>query len=263
MTDIRSQDMPASFFKYCKINQYSIDSIRNSTLWFSTSENLNDPFDLKYTLSDKLLTKTLTESSFDIYNDLNILLVEQGKNPLCHHFYENMLKVFLPDQQFRDYTVISLRENIKHSICCFTTTKDNHRMWSFYADNHKGMCLMYDFTSEASIMNSIFPVMYSDEYPVIEEAIDIVNVGAFKKKKEWSFEMEWRMTRIDEGSITIQPSSLKGIIFGAKCTPQSIQAMITECELQNRTGIELFKMTESPLDYKLLLSPLKIDGLNL
>ena len=123
-----SPDKQTRFFKYCKISPYSVGAIRSSTLWFSTSENLNDPFDLKYTLSDELLTKTLTESAYEMYNDLNVKMVEQGKNVLRHHFYEDMLRVFLPDQAFRDATVIMLRETIKHSICCFTTSKDNHRM---------------------------------------------------------------------------------------------------------------------------------------
>lgn len=253
---------PSKFFKYCRINEHSIDSIKNSTLWFSTSEGLNDPFDMKFKFSESFMKTKVFEAVTDQFQKFSSIYEHEGK-PLTYDIFIDSINEMLEDKIFMEYQMAKIRASYKFSICCFSTAPENNLMWSHYADSHKGICLIYDFKYEPIVLQSLWPVNYTSEYPVIDNFDDFVNVGIFRKSLDWNYENEWRATKIHSGTLAINSMCLRGIIFGSKCEQKTIADLFERCNLKMRTEIEYFVVSEDAADYKLFLSPLKFEGLNL
>jgi hypothetical protein len=120
-------DRPAAVFKYAALSAYSLDSLRKSSFWFSDHDKLNDPYDCRFKYDDSL---------FD--------------------------RIGMP-KQHRPY----LAKLWGWGVCCFTTDNRNPLMWSHYADGHKGFCLEFDTQKCKLLSEKLFPVTYSDEYPIM------------------------------------------------------------------------------------------------
>ena len=111
------------FFKYRQVNDHLLDSLLNGTLFFSLRENLNDPFDCNVDIR-KSIQNAIDKSA-------------DGKA-------EN-LKEFLSKDEVLD----RFRNNVNElGVCAFSLQLENTLMWSHYADNHRGVCIMYEFPME-------------------------------------------------------------------------------------------------------------------
>ena len=75
-----TKEKPNIVFKYHKINQYFQDLLTNGQLWFSHQNELNDPFDCKYALTDTYLISILKNSSGKLLSDLQERVPESAVN---------------------------------------------------------------------------------------------------------------------------------------------------------------------------------------
>jgi len=108
------------FLKYRPLNQYLLDDLSNSTLYFSPRKDLNDPFDCNINLKQS---------------------IEAALSKLPESEQEN-LKAFLN----QDHIIERFHNNVdKLGVCSFTLESENTLMWSHYAANHSGVCLAYEF----------------------------------------------------------------------------------------------------------------------
>jgi len=96
-------------------------------------------------------------------------------------------------------------------IACFTEDHENLPMWAHYANNHKGVCVMFDLDKLADeqierITRCLFKVEYMDNLPnACKMFFDRLKKGEhissgeliqdFRKKKlySWHYEKEWRL----------------------------------------------------------------------
>ena len=46
----------------------------------------------------------------------------------------------------------------RYRSACFSQDNDNAPMWAFYGDNHKGICIEYNFHKDMNFRDSVFPV---------------------------------------------------------------------------------------------------------
>lgn len=93
----------------------------------------------------------------------------------------------------------------------------NELMWSFYADNHKGVCLCFD--AQHPFFASARPVQYVDDPTNIpERSSDEPMDGPllFCKGRVWEWQQEWRIVWAGEEPrlIPFPRESLKAVVVG-------------------------------------------------
>jgi hypothetical protein len=132
------------FYKYQRINEYTLSGLKDKKLWKSDPISFNDPFELRLMHLDK-----------------NEIYEIKGLDKLRH---ENPDLSYLADDELF-YMVISKLQNylFRFRVISFTEKKDDILMWAHYAADHKGICL--GFNVEDTNKDGIYRVNYDDEYP--------------------------------------------------------------------------------------------------
>lgn len=234
--DIQNKD-ESLLFKFSPINYNLIRLLVNSEIWFSAFNKLNDPFEGQFEIermelpSDEILTVFYQDSkSFSFSSEKTIERIKIiKKNPT--RFYEDLK------------TDLRKRFLNRRKIACFSLIYDEILMWSHYADEHNGLCLIFD--KELLISDDLFQesnfeldslegdkVSYKrrDNLKVNfrqDEVlhVEIVNFDeiVIKKFDCWEYEKEYRIIATEsfpEGSDGINfkfnKKALKGVIFGER-----------------------------------------------
>lgn len=242
---------PKLIFKFNRINDNTKESLKESYLWFSPASNLNDPFDLQYRFSERLWQEILDKLVDDFEQGLAKKLEEQDKSGAGATLGQ-LSRRKIESEKFREDTMKLIREQIQYSVCCFTEQDDNILMWSHYAENHSGICLMYDLSETPELWPVFNPVVYSDDYPICDSYDEVNKKGIFTKSKHWSYEREWRVLNFaTSGKMTINKKSLKGIIFGCRTRIDKAEEIVKICNDAGYQNLEYFKMKQNSEEYKL------------
>lgn len=197
-------------FLFRKCNEYTFKDLINNRLSLIRPNKLNDPFDClvfpwREQLQDRCEEKKHVASLFKSYDYYRIrsFVLGNNKKPLYKDCVANKL------------------------------------MWSHYADEHKGICIQYDF-SENILQNndnrqSRFMLV---RYAKKDESIDVnkntisVHEGFATKSSDWKYENEVRLISYDISSqedftyldLDVD-SKIKAVFFGLRCSEDSIQTI--------------------------------------
>jgi hypothetical protein len=198
------------YFKFRAINKYLIDSLVKGTLYFSLPAHLNDPFDCQIDIKKaaKHAISKLSGMKCDILKKIS------GPEGYFDEIQTRMKKV---------------------GICSFSLKLEDPLLWSHYADEHRGLCLTYQFPEDflMDTSNRIVGVsqLEYDENPLtnwfIENApekygtnfedhftTELLKKVLIIKGKGWSYEDEARIIREKEGNFPIPKKFLKQVCFG-------------------------------------------------
>lgn len=195
------------FFKYRAINKDLLDSLVKSQLFFAPRNRLNDPFDCNIDISRAL--------------DHLLLSEEKDKTDLLRKLRNN-------DDELKRFN-----NNVDPlGICSFSLTPNETLMWSHYANDHKGICLRYDFP-QTLLKNpdeilGVSPVSYEpnsisdwlfnniDLYDMDHKTfiIELLKTLLTSKAPTWRYEQEVRIIRLVTGLYEIPRETLTHIIFG-------------------------------------------------
>jgi hypothetical protein len=233
-------------FKFTPININLIRLLVNSEIWFSALDKLNDPFEGQFEIekmelpSDEILTVFYQNSnSFSYSSEKTIERIEIIKeNPA--KFYEDirtyLRKIFLN----------------RRKIACFSLIYDEILMWSHYANEHKGICLIFD--KELLISDDFFrksnfgldsledgKVLYKrrdnlkvnfDQNEILRVVIENFDELVIKKLDCWEYEKEYRIIATEKFSkasdginFKFNKKALRGVIFGERSTYVDIKLM--------------------------------------
>ena len=94
------------FYKFRKCDDRYFESLRKGTIYFSSLQDLNDPFEGKFSLGETCVI----DANNRLQNKMNRRLV------------------------------FSMAEDFGNE----NFVKDNHLMWTHYADQHRGFCIEYN-----------------------------------------------------------------------------------------------------------------------
>jgi hypothetical protein len=252
-------DPKKTLFKYMPLQTAEI-VLSNRTLRWTTPERLNDPHDMRFSFKSNV-NKTVVKSSAlekmwetysgqfadDIDNvlhrgliDLKIRRPRVSREEFFNEFDAPIEESI--DKHARILAELStkLRDFVSDSkILCLTEDNSSTRMWSHYADDHKGITLGFRSIPGLDSPYQIAKrVTYHETTPDIFEAEQFADVlsGRSKldteeiltkyvycKSTEWSYEREWR---IFSGSgrnpdwpfedIPFHQAELSEITFGCK-----------------------------------------------
>lgn len=256
--------IPDELYKYYRINDDLIYTIKENYFWLSKPSNFNDPFDARILVNTNNTVEEIDSHISEIFEKSE--LKEDARN-----IYKN-LKTKDPElfTQFVNVNYQHFLENI--GISCFTTKNNNLLMWAHYADNHKGVCIKFNLLGEDSITDILYSVEYSQDYPKIN-FINLLKERNFQdlflvKSLEWIYENEWRLVRTkylttpgekeDEnapknyGKLSFEKELLLEVIFGCKATDEDIEKVISVFKSANYKSVS-FKKAEM-IDFKFDLS---------
>ncbi len=205
------------YFKFRSINKHLIESLVNSSLYFAEPNTLNDPFDCKLDL-DKSFSRAASSATGERKD-----------------FLEKMLDTPFP----RDWK--GLLENI--GVCSFSLNLNETLLWSHYADEHKGLCLLYRFP-ESFLLNQQNKLLGWDMVKYADDALtdwlktdaplemgnfisELLKVYLTAKSNAWQYENEARIIRLEHGLLGIPSGFLEQVCFGLR-TPRADINLITK-----------------------------------
>lgn len=228
-------------FKYRYINKNTLDSLIKGSLYFASPEKLNDPFDCKLDIK-----KSMLNASGRLKGDDANKILALSTNELL---YKNI------------QTDIS-----RIGICSFSLELKNVLLWSHYANDHKGISILYEFPEEYlndgdkfigtsdvtyeedTLTNYFVNLISKNELSFREYAIDIAKVLISSKSPEWSYEKEIRIIRQEPGPLIIDKSFIKQICFGLH-TSDSDKELLKEIVNQYDHEVELCEAVRTENDF--------------
>lgn len=107
------------------------------------------------------------------------------------------------------------QELAKYRICSFSSKMDNPVVWSHYADEHRGFCLV--FNADNDFFGSALKVEYQNEYPTLDVTeqndFEILKNSVLVKYSDWSYEDEYRLVSSEPNYKNALPVKNKKLNF--------------------------------------------------
>ncbi len=154
-------------------------------------------------------------------------------------------------------------------VCCFSKTCDSNKMWVEHADNHQGICLCFQCTTETmatdynkqiftqqGVICPLYEVIYVPSFDD-PDAIDMsdnhrhtkASDRARTKKIDYMFEEECRIIYskqvLENNILNYFESDLKGIIFGSKINREKAELVYETIEKNYKTTVKFYKSIET------------------
>ena len=209
-------------FRYRKANEFSLDELQNSYIYFPSSLELNDPFDASHTM----LKMTRDDSEIEkLYNEL----IELSPNGLVTAYIEKKFKN--KPEELRELVVNSTASFIStYGIACFTVTPIHIVLWANYAENHEGICIQYDITRDKEFFKGAKKIEYVEKLDVIDYQ-PITNPKAsndifYRKLNLWEKEFEVRLVKPRTEKHYMNPECVRSIILGLRAKDEYIEKVI-------------------------------------
>jgi len=207
MNYIKTERYPQWIYKYRALNDAFYKMLLNHSLWFSDSENFNDPYDCRVHIDFNN-----SEAEIQAYHERN------GATPDAAKIAAKST-IEKPNDYKKIFNDKISKAISKSGICCFSENKDSILMWSHYSDSHKGVCLKFDILKDPAFFIVPVAVNYKKEYGPIKyignEEGFLKNLIITKSKINWGYEEEIRILKpTKSGLFEFKKESLIEITFG-------------------------------------------------
>ncbi len=220
---------------------YTKSIFEKAELWYSAPKDVNDPFDCKF----KLHVADSTDAEWEEYYDklirdypIKTLECENAKTIKIWRTSPALVKNIGVDT-FKDHYEDS-------SIYCFSKRKNSIPMFSYYADEHRGIAIEFQFSHIelpcgipiGKLENSkpshdgkiiIGDVKYPSTFPELNYhrlrgQDQLVYSLIFTKYFEWNHEDEFRIFRrkIPASAVQFDRKLLTKVIFGCRTTKADV-----------------------------------------
>ncbi|MFK5948170.1 MAG: DUF2971 domain-containing protein [Methylococcales bacterium] len=231
-------------FKYSPINKNFIDLLIKGYIYCANLEKLNDPFDCQVDINNSI-QRAISQCSGKGQESLKELVAIDG---------------YL--QRIQD-----IAKNI--GVCSFSKHLLNPVMWSHYAEEHRGICLLYrfpkEFINDDNPIIGITDITYEDS-PLtdwfIGNAMDLASMDLDEigievskklfsiKGKNWGYEDEVRILSRDSGELQIDKSHLGQVCFGMH-TSERDKELVREIIQSSGYKVEFCEIVKDETDFGL------------
>ena len=134
------------------------------------------------------------------------------------------------------------RHDFGCKIACFSETPSSIPMWSYYANNHQGICLKYDVAKlgtdayESELKQAFCKIHYSDYRPKdLHGEYSLLVV----KSSQWTHEHEWRLICKTEETYIPVPC-LSAVYLGMRFAYEHFDEIVSAIK-QNGNHIDLYQ----------------------
>ncbi len=256
---------PEILYKYRALNEYTLMSLVNRSVWFSNPSFLNDPFDCQIKIDNTVpskekfevdIGKAIEKIASKTYGTCSIDMPDPA---VCYKNGNLSDEIIKEVNSYKDYIESDLK---KIGVLSLSADPENTTMWSHYAHNHTGICIGYK-TKDIFKKNKLSQILHKVEYQPKEtinfNAFDIYTQTCCNNDKEeiqkirseifstksddWEYEKEWRMISGSPGNVHCGDNVIYSIQFGLKC---SIDMKITVRNILADTSMVYFQMVRTP-----------------
>lgn len=207
-----------NFYRYQAINKLTLQNLSNQKNWVADPFEFNDPFE--FSLIDKY-----------------------------HHNEKGEIEGLEKNHLEKIKSIAN--EISSFGVVCYSSNYTNNLLWAHYADNHRGMCLVFDVAKEK--VPSLYKVAYSKKFPFVgmsanyKEIIPVVTT----KSIDWSYEEEYREVFIMKNMLYDYPGKLTEIIFGCRTPFDDIQ-IVRDIAIKENKDLKISKMHIAQNQYQLM-----------
>lgn len=235
-------------YKYRAINKRLIESIVNQTLYFARPDALNDPFDCRIDLQ-----RAFSRAAMSAKDKRKDFLSSFLATP---EFFRNWLSIF-DAMGVCSFSKETIKETPLETL-----------MWAHYADDHKGVCLKYQFKT-ASLMGDMATtqeiitsqnVEYLDD-PLVPWLVADAPMDMNKfveelakrylstKSPAWAYEQEARIIRQKSGPFKLKDMFLAEVCFGL-LTAQDDRELVIKLAESYCGGVKFYEMTHGETEFR-------------
>lgn len=254
-------EIPKTLFKYFSFDEHghTIDHLKNSTLYFASPLNFNDPYDCNVGHKVVPFEYSKIKSYFED--------VRKNKPFDGRKLYRSFLK-FSEKEAITKFTelykvvISSAQKKVSDTmgVSCFSENKSNLLMWAHYAGKGSGICIEYD-TLISDFKGKWAKVHYDTNLPKIDPFLIMNNdsyegkIESFKlftvKSIDWNYESEWRLIHQIKGTVYEIPASfLRAIYLGPKISEHHLN--IAKEIIKNKyPNTKLYKGKLSKTEFKM------------
>ncbi len=216
------------YFKFRECNQNNFHALEHNQIYTNSIFNYNDPF----------------EGASWVNPQMDVL-----ENQDCEQKRSHLIE----------------RINRRTYFCVSHSEKDdiitNIKMWSHYADSHKGFCIEYNENlldglhksnewNESAVANIALEVAYLDEMPdMISDDNKTLRDIIQTKYSDWHEEKEIRLVyRGINGLKDIPEGAVEAIYLGCNISPRNASKLR---KIANKLNVPCHQMEKSGQSYKL------------
>lgn len=242
-------------YYYTKVDRFLFENLINSQLYFNSPKNFNDPFDCNAPMIYGVSSSEKIMSDFYDYmlrGKLVPFVLELSKEDFLEQWKNNPA---LFEQRLRNKIQESIEEEF--GILCLTEKNDNIKMWSHYADKHRGVCFEFD-TNDFLIPDTYFwKVNYPEDnhyLNFLEENCPLVASlfgQVITKSKIWDYEQEYRVCVPRSGLHRVNKECLTGVIFGVNTPVEEQKTICSLLFFYQYPNVKFYKCERSKMEFKL------------
>lgn len=201
-------------YKYSRVTERSLESLRTSAFWFATPRSFNDPFDCAITLPEDALQESVEHVLRHIIADPHYAAdsIPPGR-------WQADARDAQAYTAFRD-NLASLLTNA--GLLCLAEVCDDLLMWGHYGDSHRGICIGFQRDPATVLGKAAEPVNYRSDYPRLtfadfDPAINSHSLDPLwlTKAAAWSYEREWRVLMPEGNRLYSIDAPITTVVFGA------------------------------------------------
>ena len=217
--------IPQILYKYRPSNRWAKELIETGGIRFSVLQELNDALEGAISVS---------ASSPQDFTLIRSQLFEQAKKKWPHQSDEENLRVSLVVASARrdmliEGTATAFENRLKGernsqaAVLCLTERCDNLPMWTYYADECRGVCI--GLRTSDRVLRGIKPVRYAED-AISYDAARVITDESFRNEAPWlntksaelEHEREWRKIAFSGSPLVRRTSrtSLAEVILGPK-----------------------------------------------
>ena len=189
---IKQHHVPGRIYKYRRDCCCSRENLKTDTVWISSPDSYNDPYDCAFTVSEGRVVaaamRGLVDTFVTTYKLQDIISAEEIEKAKGSKYPMEAVAECISArvssapgrnaQQMAELSSITLPKFVGNAVsflhqvrkatkvCSFSSISNSILMWSHYADNHCGFCIEYDLeplTAEHTFRKSLYPVIYSQK----------------------------------------------------------------------------------------------------
>ena len=229
--------------------KYTEKILTTQSLFHQDPRKFNDPFEFAP------YVKPMSRQAFK--KMLNSKGVTKSKKMVIINQYNER------SPQFQDHLKTNLDQVIDDShygVCCFGKRWDIIQMWSYYADNHRGICFGFHTNYDKGLENNrmlIKEVSYQMERPSFTLGPNSTNWDfLFTKESKWEHEQEVRRVEIDMKNAVnrnrrYNKQDLRELIFGCNASQQTIEHYSNLLSEHGYNHVQLKRAVKNDKYYKL------------
>ncbi|MBL7966486.1 MAG: DUF2971 domain-containing protein [Prolixibacteraceae bacterium] len=274
---MEQQELPEILYKYrsfqekvIKDERYQKESFENSTLYFASQKELNDPFDLKIRKKLELLPEE------DIILKLLYYIGRKERNKSFDSLWkiaewEYKQNIVNDKDHYKNVSLLDLEEwekTLDRRIFCLSEKNNDILMWSHYANSNQGFCLGYNRSKLDALLKKkinanyfgFSKVKYFEEYPEVKPLVgknkDYILKRLFSKSNIWIYEQEWRFIIYNPINpiVKIDEEIVEEIILGSNVQPET-EKEILKIQRDKYPHAQVFKVVPDDSEFKLNVLP--------